>query len=459
MQNVYLISFAIIACVLCAGCINPIENGRERGVQSASIWQALEEPIIQRYDISGTNLSAHGRQNQASGLHQNPNQSMIENAFECSEEQASTVTDEIPLLDVSFIEADILDAILELSLLTGITIITDDNIEGIVSVNFVGKSLDEVLAAIITPGNYGYKKYASFIYVGSQNPLSDSLHLLSTTCLYKPVFLQPKEIVELLTLNYQQYVNFYEGHDHISIVAPNSIQRRIQHDIRLIDKMPDQILLEMSIIEVSSKALDILGVKWKTNLAGNKQMSKQNHENIYSFYDQRNISISLASSLIDSFGALNSDDKFQIRAMPSIVTLNGKEANFSSTETVWLPVFGGSSQQPLSITYGINLKIIPFVSHRDHIRLEILQASVSDLTENQARQPVLINHAISTSVLMRDGETLVLGGLLQKKRRNRENKVPGASKLPVFGRFFSHTHNTLEHTEVLIVIRPKILDI
>ena len=320
--------------------------------------------------------------------------------------------------------------------MTGVSIVTDDSIEGIVSVNFTGQTLDAALQAIIAPGNFGFKKYDSFIYVGSQNPDSPSFHLLSSSCMYKPVFLDPEQIFGMLTPFYQQYVNYFENHDHLSIVAPESIQNRIQKDIRIFDKSPQQVLLEVSIVEISEEALDLLGVRWSE--ATSQEILNQQNQNFGSSFGiniNNNADNPLALAFIDSVSALDTNEELQIRAMPSMVTLNGREANFSSTQTQWLPVENiYSSNQQNIVNYGVELQIVPYISLDGQVRLEILNASVSDLDENFENRPRLISHQISTSALMMDGETLVLGGLLQKKSRNRRTRVPGASKTPLIWR-------------------------
>ena len=109
------------------------------------------------------------------------------------------------------------------------------------------------------------------------------------------------------------------------------------------------------------------------------------------------------------------------------------------------------------MNYGVELRIVPYISKLHRIRLEILQASVSDLTTGFDGMPKLIRHSISTSVIMIDGETLVLGGLMQKKSRNQLANVPGASRIPLIGGLFKHSEQAMVTTEVLILIRPKIL--
>lgn len=421
--------------------------------QKTEQWQEMPEPITQRYPTLD--------QRQPSGeLALAEIERETSEYYNCTIEEETTLIKDLPLIDVSFIEADILDALLELSLLTGVSIITDDSIEGMVSINFSGQSLEDVIAAIIAPGNFGYKVYDTFIYVGSQSPISPSFHLLSSTCLYKPVFLHPKQIVELLTPFYQQYVNYFEGHDHISIVAPDTIQSRIQEDIRIFDQSPEQILLEMSIVEVSTEALDLLGVKWNQYADARELLMREGRGggSVFSYYDPTTTASPIAQAFIDSVSALGTGEEAQIRATPSMVTLNGREANFSSTQTAWLPVLNvGANSQMNAVNFGVDLRIVPYISQDEQIRLEILQASVSDLTETIQDQPRLISHAISTSVLMKNGETLVLGGLLQKKTSNRKSKVPGASRAPLLGGMFKHKEDETVTTEVLIVIRPKIM--
>lgn len=456
--KIFLASVMCMNLVACGGTNIPKSDGQTLG---ANIWQGMPEPITQRYPM----VKLNGVENPlaSSGLNIRPHKEILAESayFDCIDQSNSELTTDLPNIDVSFIETDIIDALLELSLLTGVSIITDDSIEGVVSINFFDKSIDEAISAIIAPGNYGYKKMDSFIYVGSQSPASPSFHLLSQTCTYKPTYIQPTQIVELLTPYYQQYVNFYEGHDHISIVAPESIQDRIQQDLRVFDKPPRQILLEMSIVEVSEEALDLLGVKWRREALSRDLLAdtSNNQGGLFSYFDPTSSKSPVAQALVDSVSALDTGEEVQIRAMPSMVTLNGREANFSSTQTTWLPIQSlGANNSQNTVSYGVDLKIIPYISKENQVRLEILQASVSDLTEDLNELPKLISHAISTSVIMVDGETLVLGGLMQKKSRSQMSKVPGAAKTPVFGRLFKHSEEAMVTTEVLIVIRPKILE-
>ncbi|MFT5841946.1 MAG: type II secretory pathway component GspD/PulD (secretin) [Pseudohongiellaceae bacterium] len=455
MRNSYfsLLGSAFVVLLTSCASVNEIELANEGSVTE---WQSMSmpAPITQRYPT--LEFQSADKQSGRPAIKARASSDY----YTCTDNEQSTLTDELAPLDISFLEVDIQDAIIELSLLTGISIITDDSIQGVVSISFTGETLDTALEAIIAPGNFGFKKYANFIFVGSQSPVSPSFHLLSSTCMYKPVFLDPEQIVGMLTPFYQEYVSYFAGHDHLSIVAPESIQSRIQKDIRIFDESPQQILLEMSIVEVSEEALDLLGIKWSEATAEEvlAQSGQTGGGNIYSYLDPSSSESPLALAFIDSISAVDTNEGIQIRAMPSMVTLNGREANFSSTQTAWLPIMNiYSSNQENIVSYGVDLQIVPYISLDGQVRLEILRASVSDLDESFENRPRLISHQISTSVLLMDGETLVLGGLLQKKTRNRRTAVPGVSKTPLFGGLFRSKEEEEVTTEVLIIIRPKIL--
>ncbi len=94
------------------------------------------------------------------------------------------------------------------------------------------------------------------------------------------------------------------------------------------------------------------------------------------------------------------------------------------------------------------MEIIPYISG-EQISLEITRASVSD-PEQPISGAILTSHAISTSVIVADGDYLVFGGLLKKKVK-RSN-----SRLPVIN-FLLNTVSSEEEVEVLIMIRPRIV--
>ena len=388
-------------------------------------------------------------------------------AFQCVDGGTEINTRDIPAIDISFIEADIREALLELSMLTEIPIVADDSVQGIVSATLLGKDLSTALKIVLSPGNFAFKKYEDFIFVGSQYPGSPSLTLLSSTCRYSPMHSEVAELVPMLSPLEQEFVQINTEANIISITAPPMMQEKLKHSLELLDEPRDQILLEVSIVEVNREVFDILGINWGSlniieeglDVALTAQLLDKlgGNQNNYNYVGNGGLNHNSMNRFKDSIGVLKNRGDADIKAMPSIVTLDGKEATFNSTETIWLPQFaeGGSSKMK-GLVYGVNIKLIPHIRSNNTIRLNIIDASVSDLTTSASGEPILVSHTVSNTVDISDGDIVVLGGLVQKKNKFSEAKVPVLSGIPGIKKLFSQEITEMKETEVLIVIRPSI---
>ena len=166
----------------------------------------------------------------------------------------------------------------------------------------------------------------------------------------------------------------------------------------------------------------------------------------------------LSSQFQATVNWLSTTGDASLKATPSIVTLDGHPALFSSTQRTWLELDNAETSRPREeVRYGVELKLLPRIASNSEVVLEIISAQVSDLTTSNEGRPTVVAHQVSNTVRMKEGETLVLGGLLQKKKRYRITKVPYLGDIPILGAFFRREESAEEEKEVLIVIRPKIL--
>ena len=364
----------------------------------------------------------------------------------------------------TFIEADMREALLEISTQTGVSIVPDETVSGLLSASITELPLEEALEMILAPNNFSFRRIRNFYLVGESSPENPSFHLLSETCLYKPAHLLPKEILDLVAPFYKPFINLQERRGLLTVVAPRSMQRRIQQDVRTLDREPPQVLLELTIVEVTSKGRDLLGIDWSKGkspaetgaLLGSSTLVTGGAAGI-------GLSFTKANSLTtNSFQAnvnwLSEAGEATLRANPSIVTLDGHEAVFSSIHESWVdPTPGSTYRKKEKIRYGVSMRIIPQISESNEVVLNIVSAEVSDLSVNSMGNPEVISHSISTKVRMREGEALVLGGLLQKKKKHQVTKVPLLGDIPILGYFFKSDREESRETEILIVIRPKVL--
>ena len=284
---------------------------------------------------------------------------------------------------------------------------------------------------MLSVGEYDFRFFQEHIFVGSTDPTAASYHQLSGTCIYRPNYLDALSLVTLLPDFYQRYLKINKQNGFIAVTAPKTMMHRIQHDIVLFDLPQKQIVMELSIIEVSQEALEILGLDW--------QSIKNKTPSVYNQALGRTVSSGRTVT------------------MPSIVVLEGKEAKVKSMQTIWSPDVMATSHKKEAIDFGVEMNVVPYVSGLGHIQLDIKNASVSDFLIDTQGLPTVVSHSLSSSVSINNGESLIIGGLLQKKRRTQNSGVPYLQDIPLLGGFFSTESERLVDSEILIMIQPRII--
>ena len=161
--------------------------------------------------------------------------------------------------------------------------------------------------------------------------------------------------------------------------------------------------------------------------------------------------------------ALDSNGLVNVLSTPNILTSDNKEAEITVGENV--PFQGSSTQSTFGTTQsverkdiGINLKIKPQISEGDYIRLDINQEiSAVAPSKGQAIDLVTTKRAAKTSVVVKDNETVVIGGLIQDQETNTVSKVPFLGDIPGLGWLFKTTNKTRSKTNLMILLIPHIV--
>ncbi|MFL0811338.1 MAG: hypothetical protein K6L76_13045 [Agarilytica sp.] len=389
-------------------------------------------------------------------------------SWNCEKQEQAVSSKSVGDLTLSFFEADIREAVVELSVMSGLPIVIDDTVEGFVTANLENVSLSEALTILLAPGGYSYRFNAGYVLVGGSSPNSPSFTNLAITCSYKPKYMSAVDLASSLTAFYQQFIRIPQNGNSLTITAPHKILKEIETNICVFDQAPDQVLLEMSIVEVSREALDILGVSWdrfgrdantnKLRRMGAGEWSGVGPIQANTATDAFTIGLLPQRTLADSISFLRSEGEANLKAMPSIISLDGKEASFSTTHSIWLPYVGSGNNRSTELTYGVDMKVTPKISHDGEILLSISKASVSDLSHTEKGDPYIVSHQVSNAVRVRDGDYLVLGGLLQTKKINGNSGVPRLKDIKVIGKGFGREETIVRRMEVLIMIKPTILE-
>jgi len=110
----------------------------------------------------------------------------------------------------------------------------------------------------------------------------------------------------------------------------------------------------------------------------------------------------------------------------------------------------------------LELRVTPLITpdNRVQLELEIKQDSVGEIfqTGRGGSVPSIDTRQLSTSVLVRNGETVVLGGIFQDTRKRQEDRVPYLSSIPGLGQLFRRRSNSVTKRELLVFVTPTIVD-
>lgn len=163
--------------------------------------------------------------------------------------------------------------------------------------------------------------------------------------------------------------------------------------------------------------------------------------------------------------ALQSLQKTKVISNPTIVTLNNSQAVINVGQERPIPNYTYNSERGVyevsGFTYrpiGVILKVTPQVNSRGLIKLTVepeVSQSNRDANFNGAAIPIVESRKATTTVSLRDGFTMGIGGLVQSQANNGSNKVPVLGSIPVVGRLFKSDSRNAESTNLIIFITAK----
>lgn len=106
---------------------------------------------------------------------------------------------------------------------------------------------------------------------------------------------------------------------------------------------------------------------------------------------------------------------------------------------------------------GTRLNVTPTISGDNYVMLQVTQEVNAATSEQAFGAPVISTRSINTRLLVRDSQTIVLGGLRDRQRGNARSGIPILSRIPILGALFGHTNRSSDETELYIFLRPRII--
>jgi general secretion pathway protein D len=268
----------------------------------------------------------------------------------------------------------------------------------------------------------------------------------------------------------QARVTADEGNNAVIVFGTAREYAVVEDALRKLDIPPQQILIEAAITEVTlTKGLSY-GVQWNYSngntsvgySGGSTATPTQTFPGFSYFYSGNSISATL--------NALQQHTDLKVVSAPKLLVLNNQTAALQVGDEV--PISTGTTTNlsntnavTSTIEYkdtGVILKITPRVNASGVVQLDVSQevSNVSTAASSSATQqqsPTISTRRIATTVAVRDGQVIALGGLFLNNKSVTRNGIPILSQIPVVGALFGTHSSTETRTELIVLLKPHVL--
>ena len=362
--------------------------------------------------------------------------------------------EETPLVNILLYETDLRDAINEISIQTGINIICDQTVGGIVTANIIDMPLEEALNMILVSGGYTYRKINNYYLVGLADPKNITFSELSVLEVVELNNILVKDVFSLLPPFLSAYVKGDADKNILTINAAPKDIIRIKEFISKIDQPRKQVEIRILITEVDKKSIEESGINF---LEFNPEKNPMER---FAFDGVRNsleIETDLYGRVLSRLKLLEEEHKASIEADPRILLSDGGKARLFIGEEQVLLIENkeGNSTRTEEIKVGIGLEVSARIIGKDKVYLEL--APVLSHFIDEARPDLLVKESsLASSIYVEDGQTVCLAGMTLNNDSEYVRKVPVLGNIPLIRWLFRNENKEENSKELLVFVTPFI---
>lgn len=340
----------------------------------------------------------------------------------------------------------------------GLQVVGTETLQGNISASLQGNSAAELLHKLAGLYHFGLRTQEGvfILSAGGENQKGEG-----TLCL-TPQQVRADKLAELLKAVLPDgQVKVVKETNQVVVFGTQAQRAQAQAILEATDKAPQQVRLAVMVVALEESAVRELGLRWSWgSVMGTGQSNTAEHRDYgaiqfgrtpegesYKFFYQPQLS------------AMENAGKALIIARPNLTTVSGEEAQILIGDRV--PVLSetkenGSTTQ--NIRYedaGISLRCTPYSVGDSYIDA-VVRAEVSNpVLVSELKAYKFTTRQAQTRVRLRDGEALLIGGLMDLRRESLRQKVPLLGDLPILGKLFRYSRQAKEGVELFILVRAE----
>ncbi|MCH2190821.1 MAG: type II secretion system secretin GspD [Gammaproteobacteria bacterium] len=249
--------------------------------------------------------------------------------------------------------------------------------------------------------------------------------------------------------------------------------KRFREAMKQLDTRPLQVLVEARIMELSLSGDLRYGLEWylkgsraNSVTSGSLDFDTSGPDLLVPGF---NYVVERAGDIRGVLSAFADDSRLKVLSSPSLLVLNNRKARIQVGDEVPIPQvqsvsnFAPEAPTVNSIVYrdtGIVLEITPRINEGGMVTLDVTQevSSVGRNTVSDIDAPVIQQRKLSSTIAVENGQTVVLGGLIQERSSTNEAGIPVLKNIPAVGKLFSSTGEGSTRTELVALLTPRVLE-
>lgn len=354
----------------------------------------------------------------------------------------------------------------------GLNIVTGEEVNQRVNVTLTNVRLDDALDAILAVHGYTWVRFNNIVTIASMNsdrktsPSVQGRMVRVFTLNYVLASDVERVVKGLMSPAGQCFTNTTNSEEqrnaHEQIIVEDFPQYldRIANYIAQVDTLPRQVVVEANILQVTLKDNNRHGVNFN-------QLARVSNANL-NFETMGLASGTTPASAMRINGTdltslielLKSTSDTKTLASPKVAVLNGQKARISVGGKLGYLLTTATQTSTLQsvsfLDFGVVLSVTPIITEDGQILMNVAPQVSTARINPTSKLPDSESTEVSTSVMLTDGQAIVIGGLIKETSNDGQNKVPFFGDLWVVGRLFQSRDQLKERNEIIITLLPRI---
>lgn len=362
----------------------------------------------------------------------------------------------------------------DISIETGVIIATCPHMpDPLVSLDAgLGKDLEVCLDELIAgQGLFVNRRRKRFYLISGGDPSCPSALETATSKRIDLKYITAKHLKSSIPKSMLRYITSGERKNEIFVYALPEISSHVMELVHKLDTPRQQVMLEVLVVDIWEDTTDKLGFEWDFSSPHTAFSTLDSVGSFTGLGSYASIAASNLTQLSLTLNALISEKRASIRSRPRVATLNGEKASIDISLdeyfSIATDIYGSSLRTELEvIKSGVRLEITPHIGDNGDITVEVM-TEVSDVASRQNTSlgqsggsgdlPVIRRRKAETRVRVKEGDAIVIGGLIEVQETTEHKRVPLLGSLPIIGGLFTSKEDRISKKEVMIFITPRIM--